>query len=320
MDFLYNNFISDLFVNALNGIHGWGLTYAVAIIILTVIIRFVLFPLDKRQRDNSKKMAALGPELQSIQKRYANDPQRMQQKQQELYRKMGVNPFMGCLPALIQLPIWFAFFGAMRILQTDQMISMLLGASHYGTQAVSLPSMLWVHNFWQPDSGFYSILPNTQDFLGFVQSNASYISPQILSMLQTQGLISFQTGAITVNDAVYTPMANEIVANAGLAGFSNGWFILPALSGLSLFLQQKFGGFSDLGAAGGAGPQTQGQPGGKFMMYFFPLFSVVICLTSPASFALYWTISSAYAFGQAKLVDYISKKRAKSKEIAVQNK
>lgn len=315
MDFLYNNFISDLFVKALNGISGWGLTYAVAIIILTVMIRFALFPLDKKQRDNSRKMAALGPEMQSIQKRYANDPQRMQQKTQELYRKMGVSPFMGCLPALIQLPIWFAFFGAMRVLQTEQMVNLVLNASHYGTQAVTLPSMLWVHNFWQPDSGFSSILPNTQDFLSFIQSNAMNISPQTMSILQTQNLISFQTEALSVNDAVYSTMTNQILANAGLTGYANGWFVLPALSGVSLFLQQKFGA-SDLGAAGG----VQGQPGGKFMLWFFPIFSVWICLTSPASFALYWSVSSAYAFGQTKLVDFISKKRANAKQIAVQNK
>ena len=318
MDFLYNNFISDLFVNALNGFHGWGLPYAVAIIILTILIRFVLFPLDKKQRDNSKKMSALGPELQSIQKRYKNDPQRLQQKQQELYRKMHVNPFMGCLPALIQLPLWFAFFGAMRILQTDQMVNLLLDATHYGSQAVTLPSMLWVHNFWQPDNGFSSIMPNTQDFLTFVQSNASYISPQVMSIMQGQNLISFQTGAISVNDAVYTALSNDIITKAGLTGYNNGWFILPALAGLSLFLQQKFG-VSDLGTAGGA-PGTPGQPGGKFMLIFFPLFSVFICLTSPASFALYWTISSAYAFGQAKLVDFIWKKRKKPNEIIIQNK
>lgn len=320
MDFLYNNFISDFFVNILNGISGWGLTFPVAIIILTVLIRFALFPLDKKQRDNSKKMSALGPELQSIQKRYKNDPQRMQQKQQELYRKMHVNPFMGCLPALIQLPIWFAFFGAMRILQTDQMVNLLLNATHYGTDAVSLPSMLWVHNFWQPDNGLYSILPSTSDFLTFVQSNASYMAPQTMSIMQAQNLISFQTGALSVNDTVYSALTNGIITKAGLTGYNNGWFILPALAGLSLFLQQKFG-VSDLGTAGAGGaPGQPGQPGGKMMLIFFPLFSVFICLTSPASFALYWAVSSAYAFAQAKLVDFIFKKRGKSKEIIVQNK
>ena len=322
MDFLYNNFLSAFFSNILNGIYGWGLSYGIAIIILTVIIRFVMFPLDKRQRDNSKKMAALGPELQSIQKRYKNDPQRAQQKQQELYRKMGVNPLMGCLPALIQLPLWFAFFGAMRVLSTDQMISFMLTAAHTGAQSVTLPSFLWIHNFWQPDTGFASILPNAADFMSqFVNVGASTISPQVFSLMQHQDLISFQTGAMTIgtnNGAVYNQLTADIISNAGLNGFNNGWFILPVLSGASLFIQQKFGGFSDLGAAGG-GTQTPGQPGGKFMLWFFPLFSVYICWQASASFALYWTVSSLYAFGQAKAVDSIYKKRRLAKEIIVQN-
>ncbi len=316
MDFLYNNFISDLFTNAINGISGWGLTYPIAIILLTIMIRAVMLPLDTKQRANSRKMAALGPELQSIQKRYANDPQKMQRKQSELYRKMGVHPLMGCLPALIQLPIWFAFFGAMRVLQTEQTMSLVLTASHMGTDAVSLPSFLWVHNFWQPDTGFASIMPNTSDFLSFIQSNAMNITPQLMSMLQQQDLVSFAGSTLVVNDAAYSSLADGIVANAGLSGYANGWFILPALAGLSLFFQQKFGA-SEMAATGASG--AQGQPGGKFMLWFFPLFSVYICITSPASFALYWTISSAYAFGQARLVDTIQKKRGRSKEILVKS-
>ncbi|MEI6101638.1 MAG: YidC/Oxa1 family membrane protein insertase [Eubacteriales bacterium] len=324
MDFLYNNPLTTLFTTILHSIAGSGLGFPIAIIILTVIIRFALFPVDKKQRDNSKKMAALGPELQSIQKRYANDPQRMQQKQQELYKKTGVNPFMGCLPALITLPLWFAFFGAMRVLSTDQMVSFMLTASHFGAQTVTMPSMLWVHNFWQPDTGFGfgPILPTAAQFISNLQSGSSGLTPQILSILQHQDLVSFQSGAMAVGSnsgAVYEKLSSAIISNAGLTGFQNGWFILPVLSGLSLFLQQKFGGFSDLGSAGGTTPQP-GQAGtGKFMLWFFPLFSVYICCTSPASFALYWTVSSAYAFAQAKVVDALWKKR-KTGEITVQNK
>jgi YidC/Oxa1 family membrane protein insertase len=317
MDFLYNNFISDLFTNIINGISGWGLTYPIAIILLTIMIRAVMLPLDTKQRANSRKMSALGPELQSIQKRYANDPQKMQKKQSELYHKMGVHPLMGCLPALIQLPIWFAFFGAMRVLMSEQTMSLILTASHLGVDSVSLPSFLWVHNFWQPDTGFASVLPNTGEFLSFIQSNAMNISPQLMSMLQQQDLVSFASNTLVINDAVYSDLSNGIIANEGLTGFANGWFILPALAGLSLFFQQKFGA-SEMAATGASG--TQGQPGGKFMLYFFPAFSVYICITSPASFALYWTVSSAYAFGQARLVDTIQKKRVKKKEVIIQNK
>jgi YidC/Oxa1 family membrane protein insertase len=317
MEFLYNNFISDLFTNAINGIYGWGLIYPVAIILLTIMIRAAMLPLDTKQRANAKKMSALGPELQSIQKRYANDPQKMQRKQQELYKKMGAHPMMGCLPALIQLPIWFAFFGAMRVLQTEQTMSLMLNATQFGPDAVSLPSFLWVHNFWQPDSGFSPVLPAANDFLSFIQSNAMNIPPQVMSMLQQQNLVSFAGDTLTMNESVYTTLTNDIVANAGLSGFANGWFILPATAGLSLFFQQKFGA-SEMAATGTGG--AQGQPGGKFMLWFFPLFSVYICITSPASFALYWTVSSAYAFGQARLVDTIQKKRGKGKkEVVVSN-
>ncbi len=320
MDFLYNNALTTLFTNILHGISDWGVGYPVAIIILTVIIRFALFAVDKKQRDNSKKMAKLGPELQSIQKRYANDPQRMQQKQQELYRKMGVNPFMGCLPALITLPLWFAFFGAMRVLATDQVVQFMLTAAHDGAQSVTLPSFLWVHNFWQPDAGFGMgpILPDAHTFLSNLSMGISGVPPQVLHMLQSQDLISFSSGAIAVGSnegAVYTKLAGDVIANAGLTNFQNGWFILPALNGVSLFLQQKFGGISDLGAAGGS-PQPGQAGANKMMLWFFPLFSVFICVTSPASFALYWTVSSAYAFGQAKLVDALWK--TKTVEVAPQ--
>jgi YidC/Oxa1 family membrane protein insertase len=318
MDFLYYNPLSTLFTNILQGINGWGWGFPIAIIILTILIRFALFAVDKKQRDNSKKMAKLGPELQSIQKRYANDPQRAQQKQQELYRKMHVNPFMGCLPALITLPLWFAFFGAMRVLATEQMLQMMLSAAHYGAQTVTLNSFLWVHNFWQPDTafGFGAILPDAKTFLSNLQQGASGITPQMFYMMQHADLVSFQSTAVVLgsNDgATYTKLATDIIAHAGLTNFQNGWFILPALNGLSLFLQQKFGGITDLGAGGGAA--QPGQAGtSKMMLWFFPLFSVFICCTSPASFALYWTVSSAYAFAQAKIVDKLWK--TKTVEIA----
>ena len=106
-----------LFRPLYEGPHSITLDYALGIVVFTILIRLCLLPLDLKQRNNQSKMSALGPEIQSLQKRYANNPQQLQKKQQELYRKMNVKPMLGCLPALIQLPILFAFFGAMRVLQ-----------------------------------------------------------------------------------------------------------------------------------------------------------------------------------------------------------
>ncbi|MEG0357037.1 MAG: YidC/Oxa1 family membrane protein insertase, partial [Christensenellaceae bacterium] len=89
MELLSNNFLSEFFVICMKGINTLFSDYALAIVILTILIRLLLLPLDLKQRGNHSKMNALGPEIQSLQKRYANNPQQLQRKQQELYRKMG---------------------------------------------------------------------------------------------------------------------------------------------------------------------------------------------------------------------------------------
>ena len=153
MSFLSNNFISDFFVLLLRLVYNFVHDYSGAILILTVLVRLVILPLDLRQKNSARKMQMIQPKLQSLQKRYANNPQQLQKKQQELYKAEGVKPLAGCLPMLITLPIFFAFFGAMRVLETEQTISFILNAQHLGQQAYQLPQWLWVHNFWQPDSG-----------------------------------------------------------------------------------------------------------------------------------------------------------------------
>lgn len=327
MDFLYNNFLSDFFSICMNGLNSLFADYALTIVILTVLIRLCLLPLDLKMRSNSAKMQALGPEIQSLQKRYANNPQQLQRKQQELYRKMNVKPMFGCLPSLIQLPILFAFFGAMRVLQSQQTVALMLDAAQYGASTVQLPEFFWVHNFWQPDNGMSNILPNSTEFLSFIQQNSLYITPQTMGLLQSHGLLDFSTGVMTVPDSTYTALttqilqANGFVNAAGEVTNYNGYFILPALAGVALFLQQKFNpaamnGGMNMAAAGGEQAEAQGCSN-KMMLWIFPIFSIWICATSNTAFALYWFISSLYAFTQMKVVDLIKKAKAKKQQVSV---
>lgn len=311
----------------MNGLNSLFADYALTIVILTVLIRLCLLPLDLKMRSNSAKMQALGPEIQSLQKRYANNPQQLQRKQQELYRKMNVKPMFGCLPSLIQLPILFAFFGAMRVLQSQQTVALMLDAAQYGASTVQLPEFFWVHNFWQPDNGMSNILPNSTEFLSFIQQNSLYITPQTMGLLQSHGLLDFSTGVMTVPDATYTALttqilqANGFVNAAGEVTNYNGYFILPALAGVALFLQQKFNpaamnGGMNMAAAGGEQAEAQGCSN-KMMLWIFPIFSIWICATSNTAFALYWFISSLYAFTQMKVVDLIKKAKAKKQQVSV---
>jgi len=329
LEFLSNNIISEFFILCLHGLHTLFSNYAVTIIVLTVLLRLCVLPLDIKQRANQSRMQALAPEIASLQKRYANNPQQLQRKQQELYRKMNVRPMLGCLQSLIQLPIWFAFFGAMRVLASEQIVGMILDASGHGAGSVVLPQFFWIHNFWQPDTGMAGILPSATEFLSYVQSNSNIISPQMLSLLQSHDVLSFAGDAMTVNTDVYEALKKGIIETNGVAyingqpEFNNGWFVLPALAGVFLFLQQKFApaATSAMGAESmaGAGMNPQAQPGGKFMMWFMPIFSVIICLQQNSAFALYWCISSLYAFTQMRVIDLIRKVKKKGTEVTVKN-
>ena len=86
----------------------------VAIILLTVAVNLVLFPLTLKQTRSMRAMQALQPELKELQRELKQDKQALQQATMELYRERGINPLAGCLPMILQLPIWFALFSALR--------------------------------------------------------------------------------------------------------------------------------------------------------------------------------------------------------------
>ncbi len=91
---------------SLTGNYGW------VIILFTIAVRVVLFPLMRKQYYSIAKMQRLQPKIQQLQKRYRQDREILQRKMMELYRKEGINPFSGCLPMLIQLPILWLLWRA----------------------------------------------------------------------------------------------------------------------------------------------------------------------------------------------------------------
>jgi YidC/Oxa1 family membrane protein insertase len=88
--------------------------FGLAIIVFTLLMRLATMPLTLRQIHSTRAMTALQPKIQEIQKKY-KDPKRRQEETMKLYRQAGVNP-LGCLlPMVVQMPIWFALYGALRI-------------------------------------------------------------------------------------------------------------------------------------------------------------------------------------------------------------
>lgn len=79
--------------------------YGIAIILMTILVKALMYPLTAKQVRSMKAMQELQPALKKLQKDYKNNPQLLQQKMAELYKESGVNPLAGCLPLLIQMPI-----------------------------------------------------------------------------------------------------------------------------------------------------------------------------------------------------------------------
>jgi len=91
---------------------GWS--WALSIIVLVVLMRLILVPLFVKQMHSQRKMAALAPQVAALRKKYKNDKQTMNQEVMKLYQENGANPLAGCLPLVVQLPVFFALFNVLR--------------------------------------------------------------------------------------------------------------------------------------------------------------------------------------------------------------
>ena len=98
----------------LSYIYDFGVSYGLSIVVLTIIINIIIFPLTLRQTRSTKRMQDAQPELKKLQKQYKDDKEEMNKKVAEYYKEKGINP-LGCIvPLLVQMPVWFALFRVLR--------------------------------------------------------------------------------------------------------------------------------------------------------------------------------------------------------------
>jgi YidC/Oxa1 family membrane protein insertase len=90
--------------------HGWGAPWWLSIVMLTVVVRTVLFPLTFRQVKSMRKVQELKPEMDRLREEHKDDPQALQREMMKLYTERGANPLGGCLPILVQLPIFLVLY------------------------------------------------------------------------------------------------------------------------------------------------------------------------------------------------------------------
>jgi YidC/Oxa1 family membrane protein insertase len=105
----------SLFEAILVFIHGHvGISWGLAIVGLTVVVRAVMMPLTFSQFRSMRKMQLVAPELKALKEKYKDDKQRQQEEMMKLYREKGINPFASCLPLVLQLPVFISLFYMLR--------------------------------------------------------------------------------------------------------------------------------------------------------------------------------------------------------------
>ena len=142
--------INLFFINVLQWIHGWVGNYGWSVVVFTLLIRLCVLPLDIKSRRGMYAMNRVQPKMQELQKKYADDKDKLNRKMMELYKKEHVSPTAGCLPLLLQWPKLIFMFTAMRVFANEQTIQMLLNLKD-GIEP-TLQSWLWIKNVFQPDS------------------------------------------------------------------------------------------------------------------------------------------------------------------------
>ncbi|HHV54166.1 MAG TPA: membrane protein insertase YidC [Firmicutes bacterium] len=144
--------------------HGWTGSYGLAVILLTVGIRLLLWPLMAPQFKVAAKMRMIQPKVAALQEKYRDRPEEMQRRLLQLYKEEKVNPFSGCLPILLQMPFLWALYNMLRVYQFEH-------------------GFLWLHNLRAPDP-FY-ILPVLSGLTTYLQN---YISGSATNDPTTKGM------------------------------------------------------------------------------------------------------------------------------------
>jgi len=149
-------------------LHSFIPNYGIVIIIFSVILKIILHPLTNKSTKANLKMQSIQPQVQEIQKKYKNDPQRMQQELSKLCKEVGANPFSGCFPLLLQMPIFIALYNVLRYTLD------MRNAKFFG----------WLDDLSEPDP--YWILPLIMAGFMILQSLMSQPSKENLAKMDEQ--------------------------------------------------------------------------------------------------------------------------------------
>ncbi len=310
--------LMSMVYNALfNVLHGATTAGAlgIAIIIFTLIVKFLLFPLTLKQQKSAFKMRLLQPEIESIKQKYAGKKDQLSQQKmaleiQDFQKENGISLLGGCLPLLLQLPILYALF---YLFQNAYVYVEVIGNNYIdiAEAIIRIPEALrmevfspyaydFIDTYQKTDiiktSGFD--LSVTNDIVMLVNYIKMSEWDTILMQLGSNG--TELSALLDVRSNIETFLSIPLVSQAGL-GFP-GIFI-PLIAGLTTFLQTKLA--MNASSASNQDPDNPAVAMTKTMNYVMPLMMGFFCITMPAGLGLYWIVGNIFGIVQQLILQKV---------------
>lgn len=182
--------------------------YAIAIILTTIVFKFILLPIGLSQAKSMRKMNDVQPKLKEIQEKYKNDPQTMQAKTMQIYKDNKVNPFSSCLILIVQLPILLGFFKALG----DPIQYVFKSADVYNSIS---KTFFWISNLEQPDPYIWG--------LPLIAALTTYLSTLTMKTAQPAG--DSQAASTQKMMNIFLPLMILFAARNFPAGLALYWVI-----------------------------------------------------------------------------------------------
>ena len=290
-------FISEIFGYLLNWLYNFFNNYGVAIIVFSIILRIILIPITIKQQQSLKKSAKLQKEMADIQKKYKNNPEKLNQETIELYKREKMSPFSGCLSSILQLIIILSVF----FLVSQPLTYMPRMNKEEQAQLVEKFTAEMTESGYGQNNNYKQIA-----LLDYIETRYQDLNNQL-----SQENVENREELEAQRDEY-----NKLRLNMEFLGLDlskvptqslNDWkvYIIPGLYVITSVISIKITTMTqnkkkkkDIIVQNAEGkeeepdPMEQMQAMNKSMMYMMPIMSVMIAVIAPLGLALYWLISN----------------------------
>ena len=281
-------------------------SYGVAIILFTLAIKLILLPFQMKSKKSMVRMSRMSGKMKEIQKKYANNQAKMNEKMQKFYAEEGVNPMSGCLWSFLPLPILLALYSIIRQPITH---FMMLGEDVVQKLVTAVTAAgLDMSSIVQMKDGAAVVVDGVTQLSPYGQIGLAKIASSMPEL--TSGI----DGWINMNydflglDLSATPWST--VSTFAISGVFIGMLLIPLLAGGSQLLFSHFTMKQQPSMDGPGAGST------KTMMYMMPLMSVYFAFIMPAALGVYWIAQSLISMVQELIMGKFYNKKLEEEETA----